>query len=156
MPRHEANNPTERMLRVMSEFEALVVAYDNLAAIWLAQGHFMPPGCARPNLESFAAEKVRLQLTYGNTRKTRQSMAKLRARGGAAKSLAESDMTLDDRPKAIGNQTLSIEEIERRLSNISQAEADAHKAEVQATLDRKAHGDPIASKLDPKKLVGDL
>lgn len=92
MARDPNNNPTERICNLLSEMEALEWAHGQLFAIAseLTDASILAP-FTRPNLEAFAAEKVRQGRNYRGPRpeimRQRLAQERLRARGGSVKQL---------------------------------------------------------------------
>lgn len=92
MPRDPNNNPTERICNLLLELEALEWAHSNLFALAseVIEASVLTP-FVRPNLEAFAAEKVRQGRNYRGPRpeilRQRAAQERLRARGGSVRQL---------------------------------------------------------------------
>lgn len=81
--RNPANNPLERLERLLDEIEELLAVFE-----WNAAGNDPLP---RPPMIEYEREKIRRQLDYRRARKMRRDAQLTRARGGSKKSLRAQD-----------------------------------------------------------------
>jgi hypothetical protein len=80
MPRLVTNNPTERILRLLDDFEQIEAALDTvLQMVATADHELFLKLPAKPFCEAIIEERLRQQLTSGRTRAKRQVMQRLRA-----------------------------------------------------------------------------